>query len=457
VIGLQIRSCLVLCLALLLSGGLFAAATWVVVNSQDYEDVIGGAVWAAQTNSSYLFVLTPSHGAYLSRFLSNCTSPILYFESGRPVDPSLSSALPSSSLSVQRSSTLWPYFAAHSPRQTAILLASGHGGEAVSAAPYAAMSGAGLYFSTAAGAPGELERLRAGGRQVIVYGSIASSLPPAQLSGADVIHTPSSYSDNLELLKRWSASRPVSGVLFASGHTFEKSMVLSGLPVALVGRTEVPPALESWLASSGVRNGLAVQGDADIGQAINTLRSDLNLSIFAILGEGYTGDAQMKPAAVMPLPGPAAVPRLDGLSYDADARTFSMRISNLGDAALYTRVVVILPSGLSSSSLQVSIPPASSRPVPVQLDAGSYASSSSIEQVGVQVYSGDSSSASDSMDSLTYRLVPVARSTSWPSSIPRGSSAPAMLVALIALALLISASMLLRAPAPCRPSRRTKR
>ncbi len=447
-----------LCLALLLSGGLFAAGTWVVVNSQDYEDVIGGAVWAAQTNASYLFVLTPAHGAYLSRFLSTSTQPILYFESGRPVDPALSSSLPAANLSVHRSASLWPYFAARSPRNAAVLLAAGKGDEAVSAAPYAAMSGAGLYFSAAAGAPGVLAQLRSAGRPVLVYGSIAGSLTREQLSGLDVIRTSSSYSDNLELLKRWAASRPLSGVLFASGHTFEKSMVLSGLPVALVGRTEVQPALESWLASSGVRRGVAVQGDADIGQALGTLRSDLNISIFAILGEGYTGDAQMKPAAVMPLPGPSAVPRLDGLSYDADAKSFSLRISNLGDSALYTRVVVSLPSGLSSSSLQVSIPPASSRSVRVPLDAGAYASSSSIERVVVQVYAGDSASAVESVDSLAYGQVPVVRSASqWPSSLPRDASAPALLVALIALALLLSTAMLLRAPAPRRPQRRAKR
>lgn len=445
-IALQIRFERVLVLGLLIFGILFAEGQIAVVNSQDYQDVIGGAVWAAENNASYFFVLTPQHGAYLSDFLSKTDGQILYFESSKPVDPSFSQALAPERTTSYRSSELWRYFASNSPNPVAVLVASGNGMEAVSIAPYAALSGAGLYFADAASAQGEFSKLLNEGKSIIAYGSIASSLPKSSLSSADVINTGSPYSDNIAILSRWQHIKPAPVVLFASGRTFEKSMVLSGFPVALVGRTEVPPALESWLSSAKVQSGVAVQGDADIGAALAALRSGLNLSIFALLGEGYSGDAQMKPAAVMPLPGPFAIARLDSISYDASAKEFVVKFSNVGNSMLFVRAAVSLPSGFSSSSLQQEISPASSATIRIPLDASQYVSGSKIGAVLVQVYSGTTPSFSEAVDSLNISNVPV---TGLPAQESTTSSPIwGIIVALIAISLIIAAAIILRMPKP---------
>ncbi|VVB57678.1 Uncharacterised protein [uncultured archaeon] len=242
------------------------------------------------------------------------------------------------------------------------------------------------------------------------------------------------------MLNRFSAIKPGSSVIFASGQTFEKSMVLSGLPVVLVGRTEVPPASADWLKSRKIRIGLAVQGEADIGAALQTIHEDYRVCVFALLGEGYVGDAAVKPAALMPLPGPDAIPRVDGLRYDALAHEFAVSVSNIGNAPLYVRAAVSLPGGQSGSSEQAQVQAGGQRTVRVPLDAGRLADGNFISRADLQLYSGPSTAAS-SVDALTYRQVPVERSSGWSGAY---SSEPqsALWMGVVAIVLVMAVALL---------------
>ena len=451
-------------LVLLLMGTLTAAGAsgpWVVVNSQDYADVISGSVYAAQTNASYMFVLTPSHGEYLAHFFANSTDSIQYYESAKPVSTTLGAKLPKANLQTHKSDTLWPAFASMSPARSAILLSTTDGAEAVSAAPYAAVSGAGLYFADASTASAQLAKLESEGYTILIYGSIADSLGAQQKAGLDVVRGASIMADNLVLLNRFAAIRPVHNVIFASGLTFEKSMVLSGMPVALLGRTEVPPATGAWMQAHHVRTGMVVQGEADIDGAVRSLQSDYGLSLFAILGEGYAGDAVVKPAALMPLPGPNAIARVESVRYDSSRHQFDMMVSNIGNAPLYVRAAVSVPGGMASSSVQQTVPAGGRMTLVIPLDAGSLVSGY-VDRADVQIYSGTSPAAVSSVDALTYRQIPVVgtglmnRTPAGWKGTPAGAPDSALWLGLIALALIGGAALIFR-PSPMRAKQTVKK
>ena len=372
--GLTTRFGYAIFVFLLFAGAFWAADTpavrsLVLVNSYHFEDVISGSVWAAENNNEFLFVLTPEQGDYVVHYLSAYRAPISYFESDKPVVPNMDLAIASASnssisLVAQRQSGLSDWFADHAPGTEAIIVGSSDGAESISAAPYAVLQHAGLYFSDSAQLPGLLTKLKSSGRSILIYGSLASSLPSAEQSGVSVLNSGSRYADNLELLKRYVAVSPVKQVVFASGQTFEKSMVIGGSPVALIGLTEVSPDLIAWLKASGISAGKIISGDGDITGALSMLRQGAGVSIFPAIGEGYPGDSQTRPLLVLPLPGPRPVlvvdPSSNPVHYDQSAHEFMIGVENADHYPAYVRAVVQLPDGRSSASSLVSLARSSS-------------------------------------------------------------------------------------------------
>ncbi|MFH1095524.1 MAG: hypothetical protein V1728_04870 [Candidatus Micrarchaeota archaeon] len=439
----------------LLLGGLLSAAdpaggkTWVIVNSADYKDVIGGAVFAAQNNYSYAFALTPAHAEYLVNFIKSSASPVLYYESAQPVSSSMGgelAALHKDNFALVHNDSLHLLFANMARSDFSVLVGAQDGAEAVSIAPYAVLMNGGLYFADPSDrnvqfsilstsrravldAPALLASLQSSGRKVLVYGSIANDISPDALAGADAIRTGSRYGDNLQAIQRYYLQSQPDQMMFVSGRTFEASMVR--MPVALSGPTEVNPDLVAWLRASAVRRAIVIQGDADIKNAMDSLRLETGLPVFGALAQGYSGNAEVQPLAVMKIPGPELLISLGGVSYDAGARTFQVDLENKGASSGFVQVAMVLPDGRSSSSSVLPIPPGQTRQFSVGLDASSYVTDGRIREVIAQISAGSQPAMTESVYLLNVSGVQVLPGLS-PSSRPasgagRGAEPPLLM------------------------------
>lgn len=411
--GLKLQAIVLSLMLLSLTGLLFAGVadsasskTWVVVNSANFQDAIGGAVYAYGKGYQYAFVLTPSQGDYLFTFLKSSASPVWYYESSNPVSSTLGQnfkALGKSSIKVTINSDLAGWFASQAPKKSAIVVGSSDGAEAVSISSYALASGSGLYFADPSNVASMVSNLISKGDSVMVYGSVASGYSPP--SGVQVINSGSKYADNLQALSMyWAMAPKTNQVLFLSGKTFEKSV--PQYPVALVGRTEVSPDLLSWLKSNGVTRGIALQGD-DIKGAIASVKADSGLTVFVNLLEGFPGDAEVQPLAVLALPGPNVVLSVSGAKYDEATKTFSVSVANQGNVPAYVKVAISLPNGQTASSISATIPTGSSSQVSVPLNAAPYIGGGQIAKATFSVYSGSQASWMDAIDAVNITAIPV--------------------------------------------------
>ncbi|MEM4209586.1 MAG: hypothetical protein QW833_04335, partial [Candidatus Anstonellaceae archaeon] len=117
-----------------LFGFLFAQSaqeTFLIVNSEDWKDVLSSAVYAAQNNYKHVFILTPEQGDYIFSLISGTSTPFYYFESEKPVNPNLFekfSLLDSSR--VFKKTNLANFFASQSKNPGAIVVDSQIGAEA---------------------------------------------------------------------------------------------------------------------------------------------------------------------------------------------------------------------------------------------------------------------------------------------------------------------------------------
>ncbi len=400
---------------------------WVLLNSNHFEDAIGGQLYATEFNDSYAFTLTPSQADYLVAFVKPSVDPVWYFESGSPVSPTMAqslAALGKPNIYIARNPSPAAWFADRSPAPFAALVGSSDGAEALSVAPLVAVQNGGLYFADPSSIDALLAGLKAKNRTVLVYGSIASSARAASLSGVSVINTGSKYADNLQALSRYMALRPTKQVFILSGRTFEKSMIDPTTPVVLAGRTEVSPDLISYLRTSGVTTAQVFAGDADIQGAVASIKSETGIVVFSKFGEGYTGNAAVQPLTVMALPGPNVVLSVDNVHYRQADHTYWMAVENQGNVPAWVRVSTTLPNGVSGSSKSVMVPRGAHAQVSVNLNADAYVSGGQIPQTTFQVSSGSQPALMESVDVLNVSAIPVIASA--PAAAPSGAPAPAV-------------------------------
>ncbi len=417
-----------------------AADSVVVVNSQSWEDVIAGSVYAASNGYSYFFVLTPSHGAYLASRLVLEKGDVQYFESGSPVSEGFSSSLSGlgSRLSSVKQPDLASYFAGKAPKASAIIVGKESGAEALSVAPYAALTKSALWFSDRAGIDSTAASAKSQYSKVMVYGSVASSLKST--GGIDVINSGSVYSDNAKILEMFlSSSKDVSQVAVVSGRTFEKSMVSASYPLIIVGSSDFHPQSASALSAAGIKGGMVFQGDSDIVQAVDGLKSKAGLSVFAKLGEGYSGDVAMKDLAVVPIPYVPVNLDLSGLVYNFAKKTFQVDVKNTGMSPAYIRMSVHLPSGQSASSVQTMVASGKTETLAVPLSLA--ADSSTIPEATVSFSFGPDAVVLDSAKTDNYSQIrvvgkpaPAAPAPAAPVPQPAGGQQPLLVLIVVLIA-----------------------
>lgn len=347
------------------------ATPLILVNSKSWEDVIEGASYAAANGLSYAFVLTAEHGDYLANYLASSSGDILYYEGQSPAYgqfySKLSSLVGGRVLSYSKEPDLASFFASKAKCGTAIVVGNKVGAEALSIAPYAALTDCPIYFAESSNVDSVVATAKSKFENVLVYGSVASSL--GSTDGVEVVNSGSMYADNKVAMGMFfdSAEQSPSQVALASGRVFEKSMVSREYPIMLVGRDYAYPDSSILVSERGVKHAVVFQGDYGIFGALDSVKEISGATIFAKLGEGFSGDAAMRDLAMLGLPYPLVELDLSGPDYIKAKGSFELGVQNKGSAPAFVRATVTLPSGQSSSSEVLEVSPGQELLVDVQM------------------------------------------------------------------------------------------
>ncbi|MFH0927785.1 MAG: hypothetical protein V1822_04360 [Candidatus Micrarchaeota archaeon] len=380
----------------------------LILNSANYEDAACAAAYSAQNGYDFAFIITPTHGEYWLSLLSNSQDNVEYYQSSNPVHAPLGgklSALSRLNIKVHNSPDPCSEFAAMQNSASAIVVGRQSGPEAISAASYAAISGASLYFADGANADVVVSELAGMKQSVLVYGSIANSVSEQELAEVSSINSGSIYLDNAKMLSLYAQLKAPSQAIFASGKEFEAEMISKDYPAALVGRTEPSQNLLDWITSSGVKSGLVFSGDADISASIATIKRETGLPVFAKLGQGFAGDSQMQPLAMLPVPSKNVMLSVNLGKYSTKSGAFELSVKNTGESVAYVRAAASLPSGELGSSQLVKIEPSQQATLEVPLAIA--ATSGSINQAQFQIYSGSDQYVTESIDAITFMDIPI--------------------------------------------------
>ncbi|MFH0927610.1 MAG: cell wall-binding repeat-containing protein [Candidatus Micrarchaeota archaeon] len=392
----------------------FVFSTTLLLNSQEYSDIISGAAYAKYNNYSYVFSLTPNQSVFVSKYYTlDPSEQIIYLEGKKPVLPNMKALLLDSGikkLEAYAPDSIQSWVADRLPKNLAIIVGRQYGQDALSVSSYAALRGAPIFFiDPAADYSKTVEGVASRGySQVLIYGPIASQIGEEQLAllpNRRVIDTGSRYSNNVEIVSDFLSIRPSEQAMFVSGRTFEKSMVDANYPIVLVGRSDVPAQLSEFISNSTIKTGIVFSGDGDIVEGVNKLREQSpDVSFFVKFGEGYRGSTQPLPLVIIPLPAPTISLQVINLTYNVPSKLFELRIKNTGDFAAVGAGATV-PGAGSTQSSQVLMDPNSITTISIPLDASSAIVGGTIPSVAVTISYGEDTQLMDNIDSITFSSV----------------------------------------------------
>ncbi len=395
-------------------------ATTVILNSLDYEDIIAANVFAKANSYSFVFSLTPNQGVFIVKYYTVYKAePIIYMEGTRTVLPNMEALIRDSgaaNVTVVRPASIPEWVADSFPKDEAIVVGLQYGQDAVSISPYAALTKKPIFFIGDKSSADEVaQAIRSRGySSVLLYGPVAHQIPQAVLStlpNKRVIDTGSRYSNNLQIVSDFLALKPSTQVMFASGRTFEKSMVDKNFPVVLMGRSDVSQDTGKFLSDNGITAGIVFAGDADIVDSVNKLRSTLpKFSLFVKFGEGYLGSAQPFPLTIIPLPSPRISLDVLNISYNVPSKLFELKVRNSGDFVSLSSGISVPGVGSGDSPL-VYLDPGAETTIAIPLDAASAISGGIIPEATLTVRYGEDTKLLDNIDSINYRDIGISSYT----------------------------------------------
>ncbi len=407
---LSVLSCLLLSCSFFADVADFDVKSSVLlVNSNSFEDVIAGSIYANQIGHRFVFILTPAHGKYWENFLLKSSDDVLYFESSNPVYVGMASSLQSLNkknivvISKQDLANLfYDKSSAHSSKS--IVVGTSLGADALSVASYASATNSSVYFVDATQDVSSIVKdLKSKSREVLVYGKIADSLE--QNGDAKIINTGSVYLDNVEMLSLYSSEVcSPNQLIFTSGRAFEASMVDPNYPVALVAQSQVHSALIDWINSNKISGGLIISDDVDISGSLSAIKTQTGIPIFAKIGQGFSGNAKVQSLAVMSIPYNEISLTLSSVQYSEQKGGFEVVVSNNKNTPVYVRLVATLQSGNLGSSLPVLISADQTQTVFVKVSTNSL---SKISEAVFEVHTGSDPFVVEKIDSIIFKEIPI--------------------------------------------------
>jgi len=388
--------------------------TTLILNSQDYSDIISAAAYAKYNNYSYVFALTPNQSVFLSRYYTlDADEPIVYLEGDKPILANMKALLQSSpvkNLNAYSPPNIQFWIADQLSSDQAILVGKQYGQDALSVSSYAALTGSPIFYLDQYGDSDALISgiISRGYSKVILYGPISEQLSPAQLNlipQRQIIDTGNRYSNNLEITRMFLQKQPSEQVMFVSGHAFEKSMVDLKFPLLLAGRSDIPVQLNNFVSQNSIKTGIVFSGDGDIVDGVNRLKGqNPQMSFFVKFGEGYRGTTQPLPLVIISLPSPQISLEVVNLTYNVPAKLFELRIKNTGDFAAVSAGASISGVGSAQSS-QIIMDSGSTTTLSIPLDASAAIDSGKIPSVDVTISYGEDTALMDNIDSITFTEV----------------------------------------------------
>jgi hypothetical protein len=306
-----------------------AKATVVVINSQNWEDVYSGILYAKLNNMNAYF-LTSSNPSGLLKLLSD--NEIILIESKSPFLPNFKSLLEnnkykvtmkeisdSSDLSIDSQNV---YVIGKENYQAALLLA-----------PLARVENSWVYIVDDNNINIVLPKLQ--GKNVILVGYLKRSIKDAlEKYKKEEIIEPNKFKLSLSIAERFLQKKPTTQVLIVDGRSMEDEMFQGHSPLILVGPNLLPKETFSWLLNKGIKTCVVIGSELTyVGEQIRA-QSNKTIGVLIKFGQATYG-SPVYALSMFPLPTPELKLEVSSIIYDPLTKKLYIIFKNSGNIGLF--------------------------------------------------------------------------------------------------------------------------
>ncbi len=155
-----------------------------------------------------------------------------------------------------------------------VIVGSLYGYNAIAVAPYALQSKSWVFLADASNIDEIVATLnRRTVNTIIIYGLVDREVSDALESfDPEIIDTGDRFNDNIEIVKRYLAIKPVNQVVLTNGEFIEKEVMSGAEPILFTGKENVPVQIQDYLKNSDIEVGVLIGSDL-VGAATNIRRS----------------------------------------------------------------------------------------------------------------------------------------------------------------------------------------
>jgi len=260
------------------------SAEQIIVNSEDWRDVYSGMLYGSLTGTPTSFLVSAKHSTLILNAIPR-TEPITAFSSDNaPFIVGYRGILESRGYEaeeiVQENFNL--YLAEQLEEVTSfVIIDDSYGYNAVSVAPYAAVSNSFVLFADRDNIR-DVEDFLAGRTvdSLLLYGYVDRQVREALAEyNPEIINEEGDrFANNIEIVKKYKEVKGAQQVLLTNGEFIEKEIMSGAEPVIFIGANNVPDQTREYIQGSDIEIGVLV-GNELVGTA-TYIRRQVGISVF---------------------------------------------------------------------------------------------------------------------------------------------------------------------------------
>ncbi len=328
----------------------FAAADFVIINSENWMDVYSGGLYATLKGSDFRFLVTEQSMSTIQPFLRK-DNPIFVIESEKaPFSINLADSLRVQGYQTQGMFTSGTAsnldLAKRLNVQNYIVVDPSYGHDAISVLSYATLTNRYVLFTDKNNIAQIIQFLNSRPHeQIMIYGiADAEVLQKLAIYNPEIINKGNKFENNLEIVKKYRQAQPTKQVIVTTGEVLERELFYSGRekePIVLVGRDNVPEETLTYLQNSGIEVSVII--GSNLAFASRQLKELAGLQVFLKFGQATTQEAGFQEVGgldIFRLPTAQLEIAIAAVTYNTVTKSLEVILDNKADLKTFTKSTI---------------------------------------------------------------------------------------------------------------------
>lgn len=314
----------------------------IIINSADWRDVYSGMVYGNLNGESASFLVSDKHGMLILnsipkgsevKALSSEDNPYMFgYKSLLESRGYISEEFIYDSFNLELAKLL--------PTQNFIILDDSYGYNAVSVAPYAAITDSYVLFADEDNINEIDDFLESRDvDQLLIYGHVDRDVTNTlQKYNPEIINKDGDrFDNNIEIIKKYQEIKHGKQAILTNGEFIEKEIMSGVEPVVFIGTNNVPDQIRDYIQDSEIDIGVLI-GNELVGTA-TLIRRQIGISVFVKFAQGARAPqgaiSQVEALDMYYLPTYILNIELESIKYNKATNMLEVTIRNLEDQAVY--------------------------------------------------------------------------------------------------------------------------